>query len=53
MIRIILGVLILYGVAGGVDNMPPNPSWSYIWAVITVTAVGLGLAFSGVRSIQR
>lgn len=53
MIRIILGILILYGVAGGVDNMPPNPSWSHICAVITLTVVGLGLAFSGVRSIQR
>lgn len=53
MIRIILGILILYGVAGGVDNMPPNPSWSYIAATITLVVVGLGLTFSGVRSIQR
>lgn len=53
MIRILLGVLILFGVGGGVDNMPPNPSWSYIWAVITLVAVGLGLTLSGIKDIQK
>lgn len=53
MIRILLGVLILFGVGGGVDNMPPNPTWSYIWAVITLVAVGLGLALWGVKDIQK
>ncbi len=53
MIRIIFGILILFGVAGALDDMPPNPSWSYIAATITLVVAGFGLAFSGVRSIQR
>jgi hypothetical protein len=53
MIRIILGVLILFGVGGGVDNMPPNPSLSYIFAVMTLVAVGFGLALWGVKDIQK
>lgn len=53
MIRIILGVLVLFGVSGGVDNMPPNPSLSYILAVITLIAVGFGLALWGVKDIQK
>lgn len=53
MFRIIFGVLILFGVGGGVDNMPPNPSLSYICAVITLVAVGFGLALWGVKDIQK
>lgn len=53
MIRIFLGFLLVYGVAGGVDNMPPNPSWSYIAAMITVVTAGVGLMLWGVKDIQK
>lgn len=53
MIRILIGFLLVYGVAGGVDNMPPNPSWSYIFAAITVVAAGVGLMLWGVKDIQK
>lgn len=53
MIRILLGILILFGVGGGVDNMPPSPSLSYIAAMITLVVVGLSLMLWGVKDIQK
>jgi len=53
MIRIILGILIVYGVAGGIDNMPLDPSLSYILAQITVLCVGFSLALWGIKDVKK
>lgn len=53
MVRIFLGIFILFGISGGMDNMPPNPSVSYVLTVFTVFVIGLGLTLWGVKDIQK
>lgn len=52
MIRFILGVILILGVAGGIDNMPPDPSFSYVFWQIFLIAVGFCLAGSGVSRMK-
>jgi hypothetical protein len=52
MIRFILGILLVFGVVGGMDNMPTDPTYSYLfWQGVFVT-LGFGLAISGVNSMR-
>jgi hypothetical protein len=48
MIRTILGFLLVFGAAGGLDNA----SDAQLLPLLAVTAVGLALMFSGVKSIK-
>ena len=52
MIRFLIGFLMVFGVAGGIDNMPADPSFSYIGWMIALTVAGLGLMASAVSKLN-
>jgi hypothetical protein len=52
MIRFLIGFLMVFGVAGGIDTMPVDPSFSYIGWMISLTVLGLGLMASGVSKMN-
>ena len=52
MIRFVLGLLLILGIVGGIDNMPPDPSFSYLFWQGFFVAVGFGLAASGVSRMR-
>jgi hypothetical protein len=52
MIRLMIGFLMVFGVAGGIDTMPVDPSFSYIGWMISLTALGVGLMISGLSKIN-
>lgn len=47
-IRFFVGLLIVFGAVGGMDN-PENP----VIAGIALAVVGLGLMYSGVKAMER
>lgn len=47
-IRFFVGLLIVFGAVGGMDN-PENP----VMAGIALAVVGLGLMYSGVKAMER
>jgi Na+/H+ antiporter NhaD/arsenite permease-like protein len=53
MIRFMIGFLVLFGVVGGVDHLPPESSYSdIIWLVVAFFA-GLFLMFSGLSKMPK
>lgn len=48
-IRVIVGLLIVFGVAGGLDNATD----SQLLTLIVVAAAGLGLMASGTKAMNR
>jgi cell division protein FtsW (lipid II flippase) len=52
MIRFILGLVIVLAIGGGIDNMPPDPSFSYLFWQGFFLALGFGLAASGVSRMR-
>jgi hypothetical protein len=52
MIRFILGILLVFGVVGGMDIMPTDPTYSYLFWQGFLLAVGFVLAVSGVNRIR-
>jgi hypothetical protein len=52
MIRFMIGFLMVFGVAGGAETMPVDPSFSYIGWMISLTVLGLGLMASGVSKMN-
>jgi hypothetical protein len=52
MIRFLIGFLMVFGLAGGLDDMPPDPSFSYIGWMIVLAAAGFSLMLSGLSKIN-
>lgn len=47
-IRFFVGLLVVFGAVGGLDN-PENP----LFAGLALAAVGLGLMYSGAKAMER
>ena len=53
MIRLLVGLLIMFGVAGGIDTMPADPSWSFIFYMVSTFLVGIVLAITGASKVAK
>ena len=52
MVPFMVGLLIVAGVVGGIENLPPDPSASTIGMLLAFTILGFMMMFAGVKSIK-
>lgn len=52
MIRLLIGFLMVFGVAGGVEDMPPEPTFSYVGWMIVIFFAGVSLMLSGLSKLK-
>lgn len=52
MIRFFIGLLMVFGIVGGLDNMPLDPSYSYLFWQGFFLAAGFGLMLSSVSKFR-
>lgn len=52
MIRFLIGFLMVFGVVGGVEQMPPEPTFSYVGWLSVLFFAGLSLMLSGLSKIN-
>lgn len=53
MIRMMIGLLMLFGVAGSFDTMPPDVSYSYYFWLGVTAGVGAWLMWAGVEKVAK
>lgn len=53
MIRLLLGFLMIFGVAGSFDTMPEDASYSYDFWLGVTTVIGFWLMWAGVEKIRK
>ena len=52
MIRFLIGFLVVFGVVGGVDHMPPEPTYSDITWLIVLLFAGFSMMLSGLSKLK-
>lgn len=52
MIRFFIGFMIVWGVAGGMDSMPDDASYSYMFWMFAAICAGFGIMVSGVNQVK-
>jgi hypothetical protein len=52
MIRLLIGFLLVFGVVGGVEHMPPEPTFSYVGWLVVLFFAGLSLMLSGLSKLK-
>jgi hypothetical protein len=53
MVPFFVGFMLLFGVAGGIENLPADPSASTIGLLFAMTILGVMLMVAGVKRINR
>lgn len=52
MIRFFIGFFLVYGVVGGLDTLPPDVSYSYMFWMLVAASLGLSMMISGVNKVR-
>lgn len=52
MVPFFVGFMILFGVAGGIENLPADPSASTIGLLFALTILGFMMMFAGLKRIK-